>query len=522
MNDHSGNHFPTEDELWEKTKSSDPREKAEALFALAHQAMHRGDWDAVAAFHAAEAEVLSELNDPEYARALVMQGMALESAGREDEALQVMKQALEFGRSAVNEEILGEISLALSSLLTSMGDLDEALKMLRAAIELFKASGACERAGYALIDEGDLQARKGLYSNAQAAYEDSMENFQRANESSMFGRARDRLASALVDQGKNVEAMKHLRDNVDLYEFLCEDERLMFAKYRVGWNLLALEQPAEALALLQESRAFYSARQDFRTVADIDAHIVDGLRALKQFAEAEVVARQMRAYFESTNNVARLIVSDINLAKGAFAAGDDVQAEELLWRVIDKAQSYNFGKYARTARLALAEYFVANDAFAQASGALGESHAEDWGENYEKRAAHLNVLARISLGQKDLVHSRSLAKKVIELASLYDLHEENARAHLTLADIAECDHDIPEGKSLRAQAVALLLAAGCDEEARRVSQQLLPGGGSARSDFEAHRDEMPVREDTGPIETIAEGLRPEWMDRAGWIERFGS
>jgi tetratricopeptide (TPR) repeat protein len=514
--------FPTEDELWEKTKSTDPREKAEALYALGHQAMHRNDWDAVAAFHAAEAEILLEINDPEYTRALVMQGLALDSAGRTEESLDIMNQALEHGRATVGETLLGEISLSVAGLLSTMGRTDEAIKRIQSSIELFVSSEAFDRAGHALLEEGDLHARTAAYAQSQNCYERSMTNFQRCAQSSMFGRARDRLASALVDQGKNGEAMPYLRDNVDLYDFLGEDERLMFAKYRVGWNLLALDKPHEALALLQEARAFYQATHDLGTVADIDAHIVDALRALGNYSEAENIARQMRAFFESTNNVARLLVSDINRAKAALALGDDGQAEELLWNIINQAQHSGFSKHARTARLLLAEFFASNDAFQQATSALGDSQPEDWGENYAKRCGHLNVLARISLGTNDALHAGNLAKKIIELASMYDIYAENARAHMVLADIAEHNKNFPEAKSLRAQAVALFLAAGCDDEARRVSKQLLPGSGSAQSEFEDHRDDMPVREDTGPLETITEGVRPEWIERAGWIERFGS
>jgi tetratricopeptide (TPR) repeat protein len=511
--------FPSEDELWEKTRSTDPREKAEALHDLAHHAMHRNDWTAVAAFHATEAEILLDLHDSEYPRALVMQGLALDAAGRSEEALKIIDQALDFGRSYLDENLLAEMTFTKATLVDSMGRTEESLKLHDSAIALFTAVEKPERVAYVQIDKGDICYKKSRFAEASVAFEEAMKFFRFSGDSSMFGRARDRFCSCLVEQGKHGEALQHLKDNIDLYEFLGESERHMFAKYRVGWNLLVLQRPEEALPLLREARAFYTETQDFRTAADIDAHIVDALRALHQFAEADDTARRMRAFLESTGNIPRLMVTDINLAKGAFARGDDETAESLLWSVVERADSFGYARQGRIARLMLAQYFVENDAFEQAKNSLGNVTPEDWAENYAKRAAHLNVLAMVALGKKDRLHARTLCRKVVDMAYLHDLHEENARAHLTLSNLAEYEKDVLEMKSLRAQAVALYLAGGFDEKARRVSKLLLPGQGVSGSGYEEHLDEQPVRDDTGPIDTITEGSHPEWMERAGWVEK---
>jgi tetratricopeptide (TPR) repeat protein len=511
--------FPSEDELWENARSSNPREKAEALYGLAHQAMRREEWETVATLHAAEAEVLLELNDAQYPRALVMQALALDSAGRSDEAIEVIDQALEWGSPFSDETLLAEIIFSKATILEGMDRTEECLRQLDSAINIFRSVKNFERGAYALIDRGDIFSKQSRFAEAQLAFEQAMTFFSHSNESSMFGRARDRLASTLVDQGKNAEALHHLRENVDLYEFLGENERVMFAKYRVGWNLLALNLAHEALPLLCEARAFYNDSKEFRTAAEIDAHIVDALRALGQFTEADDAARRMRAYFESTGNVGRLIVSDINLATGAFSRGDDEAAETLLWSVIERARVCEYPRQERIARLLLAEFFVKNEAFEQATNSLGSTSPEDWGENYAKRAAHLNVIAQVALGNHEQLHAKNLSQKVVEMAYVHDLHEENARAHVTLAAIAELEHDVVDVQAKLALAVALFLAGGCDEEARRISGLLLPGRGISRTDYEDHRDKLPVRADTGPIDTITEGIRPEWMERAGWTER---
>ncbi len=496
--------MPTEAELWEKTKSVDVQERADALRGLAHYAFNREEFDQAAAFHAAEADLfVAADNELDRGMAMYHQGICLYNGDRYSEALGVLRSAMDLYRVSARETWLADVEFWCAQTLSAMGKKADALDMFDSASRLYKSGDAGSKAGRALFEKGELLESLNRYAEAREAYASALTEFQDEEESWSFGRVRDRLAQSLIKMGLVDEALENLRENVDLFEFLEATERVMFSKYRVGWTLQEAARYQEALPLLREARVYYAQLDNYELMADIDALIVDALRALGEFAEADDIARRIRAYFKSTGNDARLVVSDINVAGNLFAEGKDFEAEALLWSVVERCEAQGFPIHRRIARLRLAEYFVSNDAFEQANSALASMLPEEWGEDYEKRVAHLNVVAKIALGLGHTEQARGLARRVIDVADLYGFVEENAEAHLLLAQICDAEPDeSARASDYRAKAVALFLAGGRDNMARMVSAQLLPGDARSRVGYEAHRSELPTRSDTGPIETV--------------------
>ena len=439
MSEHSN--CPSEDELWESTRDADPRVRADALSRLADAASGRQEWVTAASLKAEEARILRDLSDPDYAIALTVQAMATSLAGLPAEALLVFDEALDEGRTSVSDYTLAEISSSKAELLEELGRSTEALAYLESARGLFASSGHVSRSGAMSIEKGMILARAWRFSEAEIAYEQAMHDFQVDGNSTEFARARDLLSFVLDAQGRALEAVPILRENVDLYTFLLDEDQAAYSRYRLGCIRLSLGERAEAFDLIDGARKHFLVHRNMVDRIGIEPQYIEALRTIGRISEAEDAARQLRAYYVSIGDERKLISIDSSLAQRALARGDEQFAVDALWAVILRADSVGYRAQERIARLLLAQYFAANDAIDQAVSALGNLAEGDWAENYSRRTVHLNVLAQIAFGSNELDHAGDLARKALELARLKDFHEQQAVAELTLRNIAEAAGD---------------------------------------------------------------------------------
>lgn len=516
-------HVPSESELWEGTQSTDARERANAFFHLSEAATRREEWLAAAALKAEEARILRDLGDPDFAIALTMQAMATCSAGQPDEALRIFDDALVDSRTSLSENILGEITSSKAELLEELGRSDEAIQHLTSARELFRSCGNLGRSGAVSVDAATIHARAWRFSEAQQCYENALTDFQEDHRSLQFAWARDLLASVLEAQGQCERAYELVLANIELYAFHEDEDQVMYGRYRLGWCLMAMGRGDEALQHISAARDHYRATKNMVDRVGIEAHYIDVLRAVGLCDEADVAARQLRAYYESVGDERRLIVTEINLAKWALAKGDDQFGESTLWSAIERAERIGFISQERIGRLVLAQYFVSNDAFHQASSVLSPVQPHDWAENYSRRAAHLNTAAQIAVGLNETSHGLDLAQKALQLSDLRDLTEEGALSRLIVADIEQARGDVAQALSYRAQAVALYLGAGRDNEARQAARLLLPSG-SEQFSITTFNESSAIAQsalftDSSALEMSSEAATPEWMQKAGWVER---
>ena len=467
----------SEEDLWDLTKDEDDNVKAGAFFQLAVRASEKSDWNTALVPAGTARQLYSKLGDENNeGRAAYTEGHMYFNLERFAEALEAFQTAAERYRISATEEMLADAVKSVAVCFENLKDFDSASLNYLSAINIYEANKLYTAAGIASLDFGDLQGGNGQQSKALETFEDSLRIFQLGGDIIGSGRSHDRIAAAQIDLGHLDDALEHLREAHNIFEYIRDESRLIYAKYRLGWTLVMKEQWLDAVPLLREASEGYKSKTWFLQAANSDSQLAHALSNLGQEEEAVALYQSTRSVYEAGGDFKNALIADGNAAT-RIAAVNPHNAAVMLRRIVAGARELDDQWIVRVMSTRLAEALKkvdTDESNAEGLEVLLGITEEDWGEELKERVRYLAALGEALIENNRDGEAREAFEKVVSYGYESGFLAESARAYASLAFLENEENNKDKSNEFVAQAIAYYLAAGEDEKARNLSRNLLP------------------------------------------------
>ena len=469
---------PTDEEMWATANSKDAPAyaRAEAWFHLAHQSWFKGDFhECISLGEMAEKcwkEAGNTVNEGESA---YWQGRANLRLKQPNKALECFERSAELHHGIGHDTNLADALYGAAECHQAMENVDEALIVFESASRFYLSAEIQNMAGECRLEMGEMRGSRGQVTESLSDFTLARAHFEKSQNSQRGHRACDRMASSHIEMGQIDEALRLLRENVDLAVFLDNPNLVAHSQYRLGWTLTINDEHQEAMYWLDAARAFYAQPGESDSLkAEVDTYRLDALKSLGRVGEADTVARGLRAYWRSVGNYARLTVFDANDAYELAVAKNFDEARRLATSAARRAKDECGDWVERITRLTLAEVEVMSGHPENVRDALEADMAEQWGDSVFNRSRHLMVLAAVAQHEGRPNEARGITERVIELVEDTNLRGVQGQAYEMLADLAVQERDESRSRDMRSKAVALFLADGQVARANEIARTLLP------------------------------------------------
>ena len=469
---------PSDDELWARANDLNVSAalRADAWHYLAQRKWFNNEYNECISFGEMSEKCWREAGFTENeGEAAYWQGRANLRLDQPQKALECFERAAERHHDIGNDRLMADALCGAAECHQQMSNTDEALVVYESAWRFYQAGDYFWLAGDCRLQMGEMRGSRGEVSEALTDFAMARSLFEKCENSTSAHRAADRMASAHIEMEQLDDALRLLRENVDLAVFLDIPHVLAHSQYRLGWTLVIAEEYPEALYWLDLARNFYAEpgnSDHFK--AEVDTHRLDALKALGRSHEAQAVARGLRAYWRSVGNYARLCVVDANDAYDLALTKNFDEARSLVMSASRRAAAECNDWVERVTRLTHAEIEVMSGHPENARDALKSDLAEQWGDSIHNRARHLLVLASVAQSESRPNEARGIAEQVIELVNDTILWGIQGQAYEILANLARSEGDHARAREMQSNAVALFLSAGQVSRANELARTLLP------------------------------------------------
>jgi len=481
-------------ELWALTSDEDQRLRADALANLTHRFFHREKYTDVIGPGEAAIEVHHELNDTlGEGRMNYFVGYSEWMLDRFDDALKHLSNSTEIYRIHASEIMLADSIRAQANCYKALEKYDEAAESWRSAIGLYSSNDRLTLAGICALDLGEMQGQNGNQSEALTLFQESLTLFQSCGDLIGSGRANDRMAAALIDLGHIDKALVCLQEALNIFDYIKDESRLAWAQYRLGWTHVTNGDFYEAIPYLRQASAWYKGKSMFISAANADSQLAHALVEVGGEEEAIDLYRKTRSVYQGAGEVQNAFIADVNTA-GRIRFSEPAEAMNLYRRAIQGGKDLDDDWLVRASTVRLAECLQESEVMAskeEALALLAEVKVEDWGDNKYEQARHLNILAKLHLDLNDVERAVPLLETIIGFGQESGFLGESAQAYELLAIVARDRGEEAQSNELVSRAIALYLAAGSDEKARRLSTRFLPSTNSSQAGRLQTELEMP-------------------------------
>lgn len=466
---------PSMDDLWAlATEDNEPLVRTGALIEISRRRKDEGEyWAAIGAAQSA-LDIFEGLNNNEQVGFSHMQiGRCLRLLKENNDALESFAKAGECFQAVADDANRGDALRAMGDTYEALDKPDEAALVRRDAIKLLASVESYTRAGIAALDLGESLGRAGKQSEALEVFQQAADYFKQAEDVIGGIRANDRIAAALIDLNRLDDALAHLWDAVITADYIEDEERSRWGRYRLGWTMVTAGDYTNALSMLEEAVTAYKAVNNFAVAALADLQRAHAYNAMGQFDTASMLYRQVRSVLKSTNNPGDALLALVNVAENQTRSGSLLDSEDTFAKCLAEAIEIDDEWMQRAIRVRYAEVEILLDKPQEALEALQPADAEAWGDDVVEKARHYNVLAKAFIGVGKEEDAVGILERVLELNLSKSLPYEAAKAYEMLAtSIKGMSED--ESNQLMAQAIALYLASGQDAKARELSLRFLP------------------------------------------------
>jgi tetratricopeptide (TPR) repeat protein len=469
---------PTDDELWSRANdlTVSAASRADAWHHLAQRKWFSSDYNECISFGEMSEKCWREAGFTENeGEAAYWQGRANLRINQPQKALECFERAAERHHDIGHARLQGDALYGAAECHQLMENTDEALIVFESAWRFYQSADYFWLAGDCRLQMGEMRGSRGEVAEALNDFSMARSLFEKCESPQSSHRAADRMASAHIEMGQLDEALRLLRENIDLAVFLDNPDTVAHSQYRLGWTLVIADEHPEALYWLDLARAFYTQPGNSDHIkAEVDAYRLDALKALGRVNETHAVARGLRAFWRSVGNYARLCVFDANEAYDMATAKNFDEARRLATSAARRAEAECSDWVERITRLTHAEIEVMSGHPENARGALKSDMAEQWGDSVHNRTRHLMVLASIAQWEGRSNEARGITERVIELAEDTNLRGIQGQAYEILAELARREGDHGRSRDMQSNAVALFLADGQVSRANELALALLP------------------------------------------------
>lgn len=374
-----------EEQLWENSRSDDEEERADSLLELGHRARVLQDWTAAKNLYGSALDLYEKLEkESEIGRTVYSLGYCLYRLGEHGDAITTLQRSLAKGRELNDSNMIAYSAGPLGDCLAAVGQTDEAIAAYDLAVDAFVEIEDEASAGFNALSLGDLHGLSGRQTRALECFIRAFNIFQTGGEAFGSARAKDRMASALIELGDNEQAIMHLKDALDIFTFLEAEERIAYTNYRVGWTLNIAGKYIQSESYLRKASQSFRAAEEWSRAAMAEYHLAMSLIYRdheEPQPEAEALIDRIATYFDAVGEQTNVLMVESLSADRLMIAGlwDDAAA---LWEdILSRAIVYNVQSSIMTARVNLAECLFMCGRHLEGQKVFEEVDAGFWGEN---------------------------------------------------------------------------------------------------------------------------------------------
>jgi tetratricopeptide (TPR) repeat protein len=307
---------------------------------------------------ALDAALATATRDEERARALTDRAVSALRAGRTDEALRTIADAVALARSVGDAEILATARGRQATILTYAGDLDEATSALDEAGKLVPDNATGLRTLLA-VWRAQLAGARGDLAQRRRAYEEAVRGYDQAGDARRAAAAETNLADVYNRVGAYGEAERALRDAVEKCRRVGNRIFEGYALANLGYALTMQRRPDEALSVLRDALALAEQIGETRLGMSVRLYRVRALAAVDS-AEALREARLVADEAERSGLDGLRVLALAAAATAALALDDasaiDLSSEAMAGRdrlgSLEEGEAELFVTHARALRAA--------------------------------------------------------------------------------------------------------------------------------------------------------------------------
>jgi tetratricopeptide (TPR) repeat protein len=398
-----------EEELWERSRSEDLVDRADSLMELANRARNRDEYQVAKNLYGSALDLFVELGKETDA------GIANYSFGycqyrllEYEEALESLTASLKRGQEFNDSRTIAFSAGPLADSYAALGRIDEAIAAYDLAVDTFVEIEEQFQAASNCLSLGELHGIEGRQTRALECFVRAFNICQSGGDAWGSARAKDRMASALIELGDFDQALMHIKDSLEIFAFMGRDERVAHMNYRLGWTLNLASRYLQAEAPLRLAIAWFREHEDWSRAGLVEVQLAYSLIYRDLEADhtlAQGLLDRAAVYFDAAGEQVNVLMANSVTAERLMNEGSFVAAAALWRDILNRAVSYKDGYSARTARASLAECLFEIGEHTEAKRVFLEIDATEWGENkselerierikklmFEKLAETLNI-----------------------------------------------------------------------------------------------------------------------------------
>ena len=374
-----------EEDLWERSRSDVLDERADSLMELAHRKKYADDWTLAKNLYGSATDLYKELDRPSDAgHAIYSLGYCQYRLGEYQEAVESLKESLALGKELNDSKVIAYSCGPLADSYSALDRHEEAISSYELAVETFVEIDDQVNAGINCLSLGELHGIAARQTKALECFIRAFNIFQIGGDAIGAARAKDRMASALIELGDYEQAIEHIRDSVNTFEFVEAEGRVAHGHYRLGWTLNLAGKYLQAEPPLLTAIKMFRAEQDWSRAALAETQLAYSLifRDLEvQNLEAIKILDRVASYFEAAGEIPNVLQVNSIGAERLMIAGEYSKAAAVWKDILQQALDIEDHYSTRSARVNLAECLLETGEVKAAQVQLGLIEAADWGEN---------------------------------------------------------------------------------------------------------------------------------------------
>ncbi|MGE5603348.1 MAG: tetratricopeptide repeat protein, partial [Nitrososphaerales archaeon] len=227
---------------------------------------------------------------------------SLGGLGRDAEAIPLYDEAAAIYRSAHRTVDEANAQIAKILALSNLGRHEEALAAGRWAAAVLTANGEWLRLGKLTANLGNLHFRRGEEAQALAMFDRARETYRRLPDDpaakQALGRLEHNRSAVLRDLGRFAEAISTAETALEILHETGQIAEVARCQLNLAITHYILGRYNEALALLDQSRAFFAADGRQRDAVMVGIYTGQCLLQLRRFDEVLSLAREAADQFE--------------------------------------------------------------------------------------------------------------------------------------------------------------------------------------------------------------------------------
>jgi tetratricopeptide (TPR) repeat protein len=374
-----------EDELWNLTHSQDLGERSDALIELGQRKIQEEEWVMAKNLFGSAADILDGLDrEVDLTRAIYSMGFCQYRLDEGQEAIQTLRVALKKSQDMGNARSVAYSAGPLADTYANLFYYEEAVEAYEIAVDAFEEIGDLYSAGINALAMGEVHGRKERQTRALEAFIRAFNVFQRSGDAIGAARAKDRMASALVDLNDFDQALMHMKDALHVFEHIDNPERVAYMNYRIGKLLVLAEKYQNAIEPLRKAIKYYRAESDWMQTAYAELSLANALRLidpLEDNAESEMLFRRLSSFFEAAGSISYSLIIQTMQGDKLADRGQLEAALAIFQDVVNRAIDIDDDDTLMSARTSVAELLFRLGRHTEGREVFAQVDVSHWGEN---------------------------------------------------------------------------------------------------------------------------------------------